>query len=267
MMTDRPKQRDDAGEGDRKRRRVRVNIGRNGAGESGHDDRASIADERAGGPADEVANERAGSAADRVEDERAGDAAATGGPATAAGRRHPAKPDEAGADPAATDEAVADEVEAFVAEACLEELAKAEAERDLYLDQLQRLKAEFDNYRKRLQRDGEALRLRAAEGLVESLLPVIDNMERALEAAGKHEESKLVEGVELVSEQLRSVLASQGLEEVPAEPGVPFDPTVHEAVLVQESAEHPEGTIAAVLERGYLLHGRLLRPVKVIVAR
>jgi molecular chaperone GrpE len=140
-------------------------------------------------------------------------------------------------------------------------------ERDEYLDALQRLKAEFDNYRKRLQREGEALRLRAAEGLVESLLPVVDNMERALEAAGKHEESKLVEGVELVSGQLRSVLASQGLEEVPAEPGVPFDPTVHEAVLAQESAEYPEGTIAAVLEKGYLLHGRLLRPVKVIVAR
>ena len=256
-MTDRGKQRDDASGGDGKRRRVRVTVGRNGAGEPAIDDSAAVADERARGETDEVGGRPRGETDD----------AAAAGPATVAGERSRSESDEAAAGPAGAGEDVSDEVEALVAEACIAELAKAEAERDAYLDQLLRLKAEFDNYRKRLQREGEALRLRAAEGLVESLLPVVDNMERALEAAGKHEESKLVEGVELVSEQLRSVLASQGLEEVPAEPGVPFDPTVHEAVLAQESAEHPEGTIAAVLEKGYLLHGRLLRPVKVIVAR
>jgi molecular chaperone GrpE len=254
MMTDKRKQRDEAGDGTR--RRVRVTVGRKDTGEPA-DDPATIADERTASPTGDAADERAA---------YSGDAAAAAGPATAAGQRDPAEADEA-ADPTAAAEAVTDEVEAIMAEASVAELAKAEAERDLYLDQLQRLKAEFDNYRKRLQRDSEALRLRAAEGLVESLLPVIDNMERALEAAGKHEENKLVEGVQLVSGQLRSVLASQGLEEVPVEPGVPFDPTVHEAVLTQESPEYPEGTIAAVIEKGYLLHGRLLRPVKVIVAR
>jgi len=254
-MTDRAKQRDDMSGGDGRRRRVRVTVGRNGADEP-----------QAGGPPVEEAPADAPAV-----DEVLADAPAVDEPVTVAGERPRGEPDEAaaaaGAGPAGAAESVSDDVEALMTEACIAELAKAEADRDLYLDQLQRLKAEFDNYRKRLQREGEALRLRAAEGLVESLLPVVDNMERALEAAGKHEESKLVEGVELVSEQLRSVLASQGLEEVPAEPGVPFDPTVHEAVLAQESAEYSEGTIAAVLEKGYLLHGRLLRPVKVIVAR
>ena len=136
-----------------------------------------------------------------------------------------------------------------------------------YLDQLLRLKADFENYRKRMQRDNEALALRAGEGVLESLLPVLDNMARALGAAEGHEEGQLLKGVELVAEQLRSVLAGHGLAEVPAAPGLLFDPTVHEAVVAQDSDEHPEGTIVTVLEAGYLLHGRLLRPARVIVAR
>jgi len=148
-----------------------------------------------------------------------------------------------------------------------ERLRAVAAERDEYLDHLQRMKAEFENYRRRVQRDNEALVLRAGEGVIESLLPVVDNMQRALEAAEKHEEGQLIKGVELVAGQLRAVLESHGLDEVPAEPGVPFDPNVHEAVVAQESADHPEGVIVAVLEPGYLLHGRLLRPARVIVAR
>ena len=109
--------------------------------------------------------------------------------------------------------------------------------------------------------------LRAGEGVLESLLPVLDNMQRALESAARHEEGQLIKGVELVSGQLRSVLEGHGLDEVPAAPGLPFDPTVHEAVVAQESDEYPEGMICAVLAPGYLLHGRLLRPARVIVAR
>jgi molecular chaperone GrpE len=141
------------------------------------------------------------------------------------------------------------------------------AERDQYLDHLQRLKAEFENYRKRVQRDNEALVLRAGEGVIESLLPVVDNLQRALEPAERHEEGRLLQGVELVAGQLRSVLEGHGLDEVPAAPGLPFDPNVHEAVVAEESDEHSEGMISAVLEPGYLLHGRLLRPARVIVAR
>ncbi len=146
------------------------------------------------------------------------------------------------------------------------ELIKLAADRDAYIDHLRRLQAEFDNYRKRVQRDAEQHRLRAAEAVVESLLPVMDNMGRAVDAAERHEEGQLIAGVELVAGQLRAVLAAHGLEEVVVEPGTVFDPTYHEAVLTQPSPDYEEGTVLQVLERGYLLHGRLLRPAKVIVA-
>ena len=147
-----------------------------------------------------------------------------------------------------------------------DEFARVCAERDVFVDHLQRLKAEFDNYRKRVQRDEEQLRLRAAEAVVESLLPVMDNMGRALDAAARHEEGQLIAGLELVSGQLRATLEGHGLQEVPVEPGALFDPTFHEAIMAQASDEYEEGTVIQVLERGYLLHGRLLRPAKVIVA-
>lgn len=141
------------------------------------------------------------------------------------------------------------------------------AERDDYLDHLRRLQAEFENYRKRVRREAEELRLRAGEDVVEALLPVVDNMARALEAADRHEEGQLIAGLQLVSGQLHDALAAHGLEEVPTAPGDPFDPTVHEAVMTQPSGDHDEGAVLQVLERGYLLHGRLLRPAKVVVAR
>jgi len=190
----------------------------------------------------------------RTHPKRGGETGAPGSaPETAAGAGQAAPADDVVAGPGAAPSAV--------------ELARATAERDQYLDHLQRLQAEFENYRKRVQRDNEALVLRAGEGVIESLLPVLDNMQRTLGAAEQHEEGQLIKGVELVSGQLRSVLESHGLDEVPAAPGLPFDPTVHEAVVAQESDEYDEGAITAVLEAGYLLHGRLLRPARVIVAR
>ncbi len=117
-----------------------------------------------------------------------------------------------------------------------------------------------------MQRDNEELRLRAAETVVESLLPVMDNMSRALEAGDKHAEGQLLDGFGLVADQLRGTLAGHGLEEIDVEPGTSFDPEYHEAIMTQASPEHDEGTVVQVLERGYLLHGKLLRPAKVIVA-
>jgi len=163
------------------------------------------------------------------------------------------------ASPAPAPEVVADEP--------VDELACVAGERDEYLDHLRRLQAEFDNYRKRVQREGEALRLRAAEAVVESLLPVVDSLGRALEAADRHEEGQIIAGLRLVAEQLRGTLAAQGLDELDVRPGVLFDPSFHEAVVMQESESGEEGTVLQVLERGYLLHGRLLRPAKVIVVR
>ena len=147
-----------------------------------------------------------------------------------------------------------------------DELARVAGERDEYLDHLRRLQAEFDNYRKRVQRENEELRSRAAEAVVVSMLPVVDSLERALAAADRHEEGQIVAGLRLVAEQLRGTLAGQGLDELEVQPGALFDPGFHEAVLTQES-ENEEGVVLQVLEQGYLLHGRLLRPAKVIVAR
>ena len=171
------------------------------------------------------------------------------------------------AEPArAEGEATEAQIAEAAAPAIADELAAVARERDDYLDHLRRLKAEFDNYRKRVQRDNEELRLRAAETVVESLLPVMDNMSRALEAGDKHGEGQLMDGFGLVSDQLRGTLAGHGLEEIDVVPGTSFDPEYHEAIMTQDSPDHDEGTVVQVLERGYLLHGKLLRPAKVIVA-
>ncbi|NLE21354.1 MAG: nucleotide exchange factor GrpE [Actinobacteria bacterium] len=176
--------------------------------------------------------------------------------------------DAQAAETAAPDaQAAEDQTSEAAAPTIADELAAVTRERDDYLDHLRRLKAEWDNYRKRVQRDNEELRLRAAETVVESLLPVMDNFSRALEAADKHEEGQLLAGLNLVAEQLRGTLAGHGLEEIEVKPGTTFDPEYHEAIVAQESDEYDEGTVTEVLERGYLLHGKLLRPAKVIVAR
>jgi molecular chaperone GrpE len=208
---------------------------------------------------------------DRRSQSKRGDHEAAGVRADAADQ--PSEAEAAGAEPASpADRIVSAEPEGAQPVTELrgvanDELRAALAERDQYLDHLQRLKAEFENYRKRVQRDNQNLVLRAGEGVLESLLPVLDNMQRALESAERHEEGQLIKGVEIVSGQLRSVLEGHGLDQVPAEPGLPFDPNIHEAVVAQESDEFDEGAIVAVLEPGYLLHGRLLRPARVVVAR
>ena len=149
----------------------------------------------------------------------------------------------------------------------LQELAQrfadVEHERDQRLDDLKRLAAEFDNYRKRAQRDRESLVALAGERLVKELLPVLDDLERALEAAGKHEEAKLEEGVALVHRALRSALDREGLQEI--ETNGPFDPHRHEALLSQPS-DADEGFVIQVLQKGYSLGDKVLRPARVVVA-
>ena len=140
---------------------------------------------------------------------------------------------------------------------------ETEALRDQYLDDLKRLAADFDNYRKRVAREREALVTRAHAALVEAILPVLDDLGRALEAAGLHEEAKLEDGVRLVHRQLTDVLSKEGLQEIPVD--VPFDPHVHEALAAIPS-EAEEGTILEVVQRGYLLGDRVLRPARVVVA-
>ena len=156
-----------------------------------------------------------------------------------------------------------DEVEQALAE--LEErLALLERERDEYLADLKRVAAEFDNFRKRAARDYESLVSRANERVVKELLPVLDDLERALVAAEEHEEAKLEEGVRLVHRELRSALAKEGLVEIETDGA--FDPHVHEALLTQPS-EQDDGAILEVIQKGYRLGDRVLRPARVVISQ
>ncbi len=145
--------------------------------------------------------------------------------------------------------------------ALAEELELTRRERDEYLDALRRLKAEFENWRKRQEREHAHLVQLASERLVRELLPVLDNLERALETEGD-----IREGVRATYEQLVAILGREGLTPVFSD-GQSFDPEVHEAVMSQPSEEQEEGTILQTFERGYLLKGKPIRPAKVVVAR
>ena len=145
----------------------------------------------------------------------------------------------------------------------VDELEVVRRERDEYLDALKRLKAEFDNYRKRVARDQHELAARAHERLVRELVPVLDDLERALEFAAAHEEAQLEEGVSLVHRALADALAKEGLSEISTEGK--FDPHTQEALLSQPS-EAEEGTVIQVLQKGYLLGDRVLRPARVVIS-
>ena len=141
------------------------------------------------------------------------------------------------------------------------ELEETRRERDEYVDALRRLKADLENSRKRQERERSRLLETASEKLVVELLPVLDNLDRALEAEGN-----IREGVRATREQLADALGKEGLLPV-ASDGQPFDPNVHEAVMGQPSEEHEEGTILQTFQRGYLLNGKPIRAAKVVVAR
>jgi molecular chaperone GrpE len=145
-----------------------------------------------------------------------------------------------------------------------ERVEAVERERDEYLDSLQRLKAEFDNFRKRTAREQESFAARANEALLKELLPILDDLERALEAAEDHEEATLEEGVRLVHRSLADVARKHGLEEI--ETSGAFDPHVHEALLTQPGEEAEPGSVLQVLQKGYRLGDRVLRPARVVVA-
>jgi molecular chaperone GrpE len=145
----------------------------------------------------------------------------------------------------------------------IDETEALRAENEELIDTLQRVKAEFDNYRKRAARDQASLVARAHERLVKELLPVLDDLERALGAAEQHEEAKLEDGVRLVHRSLADALSREGLAEIDTDGK--FDPHVHEALLTQPS-EAEEGSVIEVLQRGYKLGDRVLRPARVVVA-
>ena len=138
-----------------------------------------------------------------------------------------------------------------------------QADRDQLFDRLQRLAAEFDNFRKRNAREQAAFAERASERIVKELIPILDDLGRALEAAADHEEAKLEDGVRLVHRSLADLLQKQGLKEIDTEGK--FDPHVHEALLSQPS-EAEEGSVIDVVQKGYKLGERVVRPARVVVA-
>ena len=143
-------------------------------------------------------------------------------------------------------------------------LAQVETERDEYLADLQRVAAEYENYRKRAARDQERLVAHAHERLVRELLPVLDDLERTLDAAERHEEAALVEGVRLVERSLRKALEKEGLAEIATDGA--FDPHVHEALLTKPQDGAEPGSVLEVVQRGYRLGDNVVRPARVIVA-
>lgn len=151
----------------------------------------------------------------------------------------------------------------------LDDLAKLRAraeERDQFLALLQRTQADFENYQKRNQREREQERRYQQKPLAYDLLPAIDNLERALDAAQKSGDTgTLVEGVRMVHTQLLEVLKRHGITRIDAE-GKPFDPNQHQAMMQQPAPDKPANTILQILEHGYMLHDRVLRPARVIVS-
>jgi molecular chaperone GrpE len=145
------------------------------------------------------------------------------------------------------------------------DLAEVQRQRDDYLDQLQRARAEFSNFQKRARAQAEADRAYAVGDLAGDLLAVIDDFERAMEAARASGATAIVEGLELIDKQFLAVLAKHGVTRIAAI-GQPFDPNRHEALFQQPDAQHPEGTVVAELGKGYMIRDRVLRPSKVGVS-
>jgi len=145
-------------------------------------------------------------------------------------------------------------------------LRKKAAERDDYLDRLQRAKAEYSNYQKRVLRDHEESRKFASQDLVTDLLPVLDDLDRALEAGRQNPEADaLIAGVEMVRTHMVQALARHGVEELTSV-GEPFDPSFHEAMMQHQTTDHPPGTVMMEAQKGYTYNGRVVRPSKVVVA-
>ncbi len=133
-------------------------------------------------------------------------------------------------------------------------------------NQYLRLAADFDNYKKRARQEQSETIQFANAGLIEKLLPVVDNFHRVLESAPPEVDDAWLKGVSLTLQQLDELLASQGVSPIEAV-GTPFDPTLHEAIGHEESDEHPEDTVVTEVRKGYRLNDKVVRPALVRVAR
>ncbi len=151
-------------------------------------------------------------------------------------------------------------------------LAEVMAERDAAMAEVAdwkarayRISADLDNARKRFAKEREETRKFGIEGLLKDMLPIIDNLERAVEHAEKGSDG-LTDGVKMVLRQFNTTLKTKGAEPFDAL-GQPFDPQVHEAMTEMPTADYPPGHVASVFQRGWRLNGRLVRPAMVVVAK
>lgn len=153
-----------------------------------------------------------------------------------------------------------------VVEQLRQQLEAAKAEAEANYQRFLRAQADFENFRRRTRQEKEDMIKYAAADLITSLLPVMDNFERAIDA-GKAADpsSSLLQGIEMVYRQLKDALAAAGLEEIDCL-GKPFDPFQHEAAMREPSEEHEEGTVIEVLQKGYRLKDRVIRPAMVKVS-
>ena len=164
----------------------------------------------------------------------------------------------------------APEAEASVPEEAQEvdELAEARKEAEAYKDRWVRLAAEFENYKKRMVREFSALVQSASEGVIRDLLPILDAVDRALNHTGdgQTDSEEFRQGVKMIMEGLPRALQGRNLSEIEAL-GQAFDPNYHEALMQIDSADYDAGVVAEVVEKGYRLGGKVIRPAKVVVSR
>jgi molecular chaperone GrpE len=162
-------------------------------------------------------------------------------------------------------EAISEEQETI--SALQNELAEAQAKANEYLDGWQRARADFTNYKKRIERDQAQTYQNAAGNTHKRYLGIVDDLERALNNRPQDGEGAAwAEGIELIYRKMLSTLESEGILRMDAE-GMPFDPTLHEAIMSEESDQHESGQIIEVLQQGYMFGDKVLRPAVVRVAR
>lgn len=142
-------------------------------------------------------------------------------------------------------------------------LVEAEAKEAQLKERFQRLAADLDNMRKRQAREMDEARVRAREEVLQRFLDVVSNFDRALEMHGDAE--AMHQGMTLIHRQIRNSLEAMGVQRIDTE-GHPFDPALHEAVIREETTRYKDGVVIAELEKGYTLHGRVIRPARVKVA-
>jgi molecular chaperone GrpE len=149
-----------------------------------------------------------------------------------------------------------------------EKLTALEAESKAKYDQLLRLAAEFENYKKRAVRESEDFRKYANESLLRELLTVVDNLERAVVSVNDNSSSNVcvLEGVRMTLQEILKIFDKFGVKPIESL-GKSFDPTFHQAILQEETLAQPENTVLKEMQRGYMIHDRLLRPAMVVVAK